>query len=549
MNTNETTNFHNISLDLMKSIEEGILSQLPEDFAADPPLPQMLSSSELNPQPCMHMRNDSGFWENSKDEYGFTAMNESDSDSDSDSDDWPNERKRFFRLLAKREYLERFRKHHPIEGNTDPLTELNSLKEKGGNLCITGPAGSGKSTLLKIVARNLVKGLHGYEKVKFVHVVYHEPFRKNIKCSAHRTLFSHNVQGKKFSEPESQSLYSFVDNHRNDVILIIDGLDTLPQEFDKIKDPGPKYDPRSRYSPLVHLKMLLSGKLLGGCRVVTSSRPLAIRNFKKVPLLKDVKFVSLRGFSEADANKVLELRSPDYAKKISKTFQDKPQFLSLFKEPLFLTFLIEIWENIKNSEFDGATNVMLQIMKYLFDSEHKKGDYKKLGQVKKFAQKLLWQKRLAFDETTLMEYNLAIANFEDLSTTAHDEPTTKETNEKLPEILHRKIMIIFCHQSFHELFAAYNVLESKFSSFEAKLKTLHKPYFHKTRDFVYGLAFKEEESEFDAQGELNAHEYVRLNIITPTSSCTQIHYRILILYFTVHLDLKTISYICFDFRS
>lgn len=386
-------------------------------------------------------------------------------------------------------------------GEIDPSNAIRQIRD-GGHICFSGPAGSGKTTLLRLIARNSTEGYNGYEKIKNVHIVSSRLFRgdaSKIECLASHVLFSSHDYGSgdKISNEEKQQLFEHASSNSKKYLLIFDSLDTLSEELDKITDPATEYDPKRKYQPMVHLKMLLRGKLLSGCRVVTSSRPHAIRNFKGD--LAPTTTISLIGFSRENAFKVIKLYSPQNAEVICQIIKERPQFFSLFKEPVFLVYLVEIWQKVRSLKYMTATDVLLYVIDcFSQDEHHAQGNYKKLKNMKKLARETLWRKKLDFDETTLSDYDLTLADLTDMCKNA----TTENTANVVLNLTTRDSPFMFSHQLIQEMFAALNIVESAFPKFEERIRVLNEQFFYQTRNFVYGLVFGARRDELLRSGEI-----------------------------------------------
>lgn len=387
------------------------------------------------------------------------------------------------------ERLKRFTAHTESNSSehTTPPKELNKIA-KGGRICFTGGAGSGKTTTLRIIARNSAAGRHGYRKFKFVHVIHPGPFGSGSakqKCYASHAIFSCNIghPDDKFTDSESRELFDHALKHPRDFLLIFDSLDTLPHELNEIENPEKEYSHNDEYPALVHLKMLLCGKLLGGCRVITSSRAHAIRNYKGD--LIPTRIVSLGGFSVQDSREVLKLYSHNF-EKIFAIIKDRPHFLSLFKEPVFMVYLVKIWEELRNLKYMRATVVLMSMIRCFFQSDHAKTKHDiKFKDIKKLARGTLWRRKFEFDESLLADYDLKMADLTDLSASVSDESgrpiILKLTTGEFPSM--------FSHRSIHEMFAALQVVGSKFRKFKKDIERVHHPLFHQTRVFIFGLLF------------------------------------------------------------
>lgn len=416
----------------------------------------------------------------------------------------PGRNKAFDGQALVNQYAIRNRMNNESLGDTSPGQALDLIKA-GGHICFSGPAGSGKTTLLRMIARNSINGSNDYTKIEIVHMIHSHPFQGesvNKECYAWEAIFSSDIVNPvdKLKIGESKLLFDQLCNNPEKFLLIFDSLDTLPQELSEVKDPNPGYQRDHKYLPMVHLKRLIGGRLVSGCRVVTSSRPHAIRNLNVGGMYNYFNIVTLLGFSEKDTLEVLKLYSPSNADKIFDIVKKKSHLFSLFKEPVFLVYLVKIWTILRNLDYMRMTDVLTAVVNCFCEGDHAQGDYtNKLKEIQKLARGSLWRRIFDFDETTINEYGLKISDLTDLCRDASDENgkplMLKLTTGESP--------FMFSHQSIQEMLAAKNVIESKYPKFEEKILVIHEPFFYKTRDFVYGLAF--ERKGLVGSGKIDVH--------------------------------------------
>ena len=212
--------------------------------------------------------------------------------------------------------VKQLKEYHKANENLPPILPGDIFDAKGRKILVVGRPGIGKTMFSTKILRNwgCDNLLNGSQKLqmdfKAAFLIKLRMFNSTNKELTLRELLDHS----EYSTALSEDYWNYICHNPEGVLVIFDGLDEYSGRTKINKDDVPYRNNEEERMP-VHflLKKIVSGKILTGATVLTTTRPNAVRcttslNFDKT--------VEILGFSTAQVN--------DYVQKFTKE-EDKAE--------------------------------------------------------------------------------------------------------------------------------------------------------------------------------------------------------------------------------
>ncbi|XP_039247777.2 uncharacterized protein LOC120325723 isoform X2 [Styela clava] len=365
------------------------------------------------------------------------------------------------------------------------------------HVMIVGPAGSGKTTILKRFARDACRGIvpQIQQKVVLIHWISCRSFSNEKKISVPEFLFRY--MNHKPTDEAIKYGYEWMLRNSENVILILDSLDTLTYEVD---DESQIIGPYECSSPGTILYNIFLGKILPKAQILSSSREYKIRNYKG-ELCAD-RIISLGGLTnDSIHNLVFGFLENNKAERVWNILHTQSlDLMSLCETPVFLAFtLVGLVQKGVDHSFvpNTMSGVMVNLLQSLLHSKHARAlgrfstEYviAAINKMKKLSFQGTEQRKVLFKNEDLKKVHLTTEEITDLAIVVPGK-----THEPFyQQILEGEAIAIFAHQVLQEVLTALSVAEMTEDNFKYFISEfIHQPYFSVIRRITCGTLLNED---------------------------------------------------------
>ena len=171
------------------------------------------------------------------------------------------------------------------------------LDENHKNVLVVGRAGIGKTSLSTNMLRLWASG-EAFNVFDVVFLVKFRHFNNKGKLTLRELL-----AGAETVQRLDDSVWEFVQNESNRVLLIFDGLDEYSRKEEISSQEGYKNDMKEKMPVSILYKKLAAGELLRGASILATTRPTAVKYVAHVNFQRTVEIL---GFTSEDVEEYVE---------------------------------------------------------------------------------------------------------------------------------------------------------------------------------------------------------------------------------------------------
>ena len=206
--------------------------------------------------------------------------------------------------------VKKLNEYHKANENLRPTLQGDIFDAQGRKILVVGRPGIGKTMFSTKILRNWAceNLLNGAQKLqmafKAAFLIKLRIFNSTNKKLNLRELLDHS----EYSTALSEDYWNYIRHNPEQVLVIFDGFDEYSGRTEIVKDDVPyRNNEENRMPDHFLLKKIVSGKILTGATVLTTTRPNAVRYITSLYFDKTVEIL---GFSTAQVN--------DYVEKFTK---------------------------------------------------------------------------------------------------------------------------------------------------------------------------------------------------------------------------------------